>query len=214
MEFNNKYLQEPIYWHEATSYLLKKDRILKKIIPLCNKNFSIFSENYFQILSKAIICQKISNIANETVDNIWNIFKNKIFLDPYSILITSKDTLKSMGVNNRKANYLYHLALSFCEKKVKYEDWNTMDNESIVKELLSIKGIGRWTAEIFLMFGMQRPDIMPLDDKDLLKAISFHYFSGEPVSRFEAREVSVAWKPWRTVASYYLWQSLNFLPIK
>ena len=89
-----------------------------------------------------------------------------------------------------------------------------MEDEAVIVELTAIRGIGRWTAEMFLIFNLQRPDILPLDDIGLLKAISLHYFSGEPVSRFEAREVSQAWQPWRTVATWYLWRSLDPLPVE
>ncbi|CPL08733.1 DNA-3-methyladenine glycosylase [Bordetella pertussis] len=89
------------------------------------------------------------------------------------------------------------------------EKWAAMDDEAVIAELVAIRGIGRWTAEMFLIFNLQRPDVLPLDDLGLLKAISLHYFSGEPVSRFEAREVSLAWQPWRTVATWYLWRSLE-----
>src|SRR3546814_15937422 len=99
------------------------------------------------------------------------------------------------------------------EKKIKPASWGSMDNEAVIADLCAIRGIGRWTAEMFLIFNLQRPDVLPLDDLGLLKAISLHYFSGEPVSRFEAREVSSAWQPWRTVATWYLWRSLESKPI-
>jgi DNA-3-methyladenine glycosylase II len=88
-----------------------------------------------------------------------------------------------------------------------------MEDEAVIKELSAIRGIGRWTAEMFLIFNLQRPDILPLDDAGLLKAISLLYYSGEPVSRFEAREVAQAWEPWRTVATWYLWRSLDPAPV-
>jgi DNA-3-methyladenine glycosylase II len=101
------------------------------------------------------------------------------------------------------------LATHFSERRVHPEKWASMPDEDVVDELVAIRGIGRWTAEMFLIFNLQRPDVLPLDDLGLLKAISLHYFSGEPVSRFEAREVSLAWQPWRTVATWYLWRSLD-----
>ncbi|HCP78881.1 MAG TPA: DNA-3-methyladenine glycosylase, partial [Pusillimonas sp.] len=87
--------------------------------------------------------------------------------------------------------------------------WSGMNDEEVIASLCSIRGVGRWTAEMFLIFNLQRPDVLPLDDAGLIKAISLHYFSGEPVSRFEAREVAQAWAPWRTVATWYMWRSLD-----
>ena len=88
-----------------------------------------------------------------------------------------------------------------------------MDDEAIIAELIAIRGIGRWTAEMFLMFHLLRPDVLPLDDVGLIKGISLNYFSGEPVSRSEAREVAEAWAPWRSVATWYMWRSLEPTPV-
>jgi DNA-3-methyladenine glycosylase II len=114
----------------------------------------------------------------------------------------------------RKAEYLIDLATHFAEKRVHPDRWSEMEDEQVIAELVAIRGIGRWTAEMFLIFNLQRPDVLPLDDLGLLKAISLHYFSGEPVSRFEAREVSNAWQPWRTVATWYLWRSLDAVAVQ
>jgi DNA-3-methyladenine glycosylase II len=89
-----------------------------------------------------------------------------------------------------------------------------MEDEAIIQELSAIRGIGRWTAEMFLIFNMVRPNILPLDDAGLIKAISLNYFSGEPVSRHEAREVAANWAPWRTVATWYMWRSLDPVAIE
>jgi DNA-3-methyladenine glycosylase II len=88
-----------------------------------------------------------------------------------------------------------------------------MDDEEVISELVAIRGIGRWTAEMFLIFNLLRPNILPLDDLGLLKGISVNYFSGEPVSRSDAREVAANWEPWRTVATWYLWRSLDSAPV-
>ena len=118
------------------------------------------------------------------------------------------DALRALGLSKRKSEYIADLAVHFAEKRVKPSAWASMDDEAVIADLCTIRGIGRWTAEMFLIFNLQRPDVLPLDDAGLLRAISLHYFSGEPVSRFEAREVAQAWAPWRTVATWYLWRSL------
>ena len=105
------------------------------------------------------------------------------------------------------------LALHFDAGKIHVDAWVAMDDEAIIAELVAIRGIGRWTAEMFLMFHLLRPDVLPLDDVGLLKGISTNYFSGEPVSRSEAREVADGWAPWRSVATWYMWRSLEPLPV-
>ena len=91
-------------------------------------------------------------------------------------------------------------------------DWGSMGDEAIIEELVAIRGIGRWTAEMFLIFYLMRPNVLPLDDAGLIRGISLNYFSGEPVSRAEAREVGDAWAPYRSVATWYLWRSLDPQP--
>jgi DNA-3-methyladenine glycosylase II len=88
-----------------------------------------------------------------------------------------------------------------------------MNDEAIITELVAIRGIGRWTAEMFLIFHLLRPNVLPLDDAGLIKGISQSYFSGEPVSRSDAREVAEVWAPWRSVATWYIWRSLQPLPV-
>jgi DNA-3-methyladenine glycosylase II len=106
------------------------------------------------------------------------------------------------------------LAGHFRAGRVHVAQWSAMDDESIVEELVAIRGIGRWTAEMFLIFHLMRPNVLPLDDLGLLKGISLNYFSGEPVSRAEAREVGEAWAPYRSVATWYIWRSLDPLPVE
>jgi DNA-3-methyladenine glycosylase II len=110
--------------------------------------------------------------------------------------------------------YLLDLATHFREGSVHAKDWSSMEDEDVIAELIQIRGIGRWTAEMFLIFNLLRPNILPLGDVGLLRGISVNYFSGEPVSRSDAREVSANWEPWRTVATWYLWRSLDPVPVE
>jgi DNA-3-methyladenine glycosylase II len=113
----------------------------------------------------------------------------------------------------RKAEYLLDLAAHFASGRLHVAQWSEMGDEAIIEELVEIRGIGRWTAEMFLIFHLLRPNVLPLDDLGLIKGISLNYFSGESVSRAEAREVAEAWAPYRSVATWYLWRSLDPLPV-
>jgi DNA-3-methyladenine glycosylase II len=106
------------------------------------------------------------------------------------------------------------LSTHFLDGSLHEKDWESMEDEAVIAELIQIRGIGRWTAEMFLIFNMLRPDILPLDDLGLVKGISVNYFSGEPVSRSDAREVAANWEPWRTVATWYMWRSLDPIPVE
>jgi DNA-3-methyladenine glycosylase II len=106
------------------------------------------------------------------------------------------------------------LSAHFLDGSLHEKDWESMEDEAVIAELIQIRGIGRWTAEMFLIFNMLRPNILPLDDLGLVKGISVNYFSGEPVSRSDAREVAANWEPWRTVATWYMWRSLDPIPVE
>ncbi|MVW71558.1 DNA-3-methyladenine glycosylase [Bordetella sp. 15P40C-2] len=204
---------KPDYWEEAVAHLMRRDRILKKIIPQHGDTWLTKRSTPFVTLARAILGQQISTKA---ADSLWERFLDTVGRrpTPAGVLDVGLAGLREAGLPQRKCEYVQDLATHFAERRVHPEKWTSMDDESVVSELVAIRGIGRWTAEMFLIFHLQRPDVLPLDDLGLLKAISLHYFSGEPVSRFEAREVSSAWQPWRTVATWYLWRSLESNPVQ
>ncbi|MET1116651.1 MAG: DNA-3-methyladenine glycosylase 2 family protein, partial [Comamonas sp.] len=117
------------------------------------------------------------------------------------------------GLSARKVDYLVDLAVHFTEGRLHTDQWASMDDEAIIAELMAIRGVGRWTAEMFLIFYLMRPNVLPLDDAGLINGISQNYFSGDPVSRSDAREVAEAWKPWCSVATWYIWRSLDPQPV-
>lgn len=206
-------IAKPHYWEDAVSHLVRRDRILKRLIPQHPEVWLTSRSTPFVTLARAIIGQQISARA---ADGLWQRFLEAATTrpSPASVLRTGVEGLRQAGLSKRKAEYVEDLATHFSERKVHPDRWSVMEDETVIEELVAIRGIGRWTAEMFLIFNLQRPDVLPLDDVGLLKAISLHYFSGEPVSRFEAREVSLAWQPWRTVATWYLWRSLEPVPVQ
>ena len=204
---------KPDYWDDALAQLVKRDRILKKIIPQFPDIWLTTRGNPFITLARSICGQQISVKAAESV---WQ----RVLLEcgkrptPASVQKAGLERLRAAGLSGRKAEYILDLSTHFSNKLVQPSKWARMPDEEIIEELSAIRGIGRWTAEMFLIFNLQRPDVLPLDDVGLLNAISLHYFSGEPVSRFEAREVAQGWQPFRTVATWYLWRSLDPVPVE
>ncbi|NYT65890.1 DNA-3-methyladenine glycosylase 2 family protein [Alcaligenaceae bacterium] len=200
---------KPSFWDEASSHLMKRDRILKRLIPNHREEWLSTPATPFVTLARAIVGQQISL---KSAQALWQ--KLVVACDgqeptPELVQVLGQTDLGLGGLSKRKAEYVLGLADHFIADKIQPDTWHAMDNEAVIADLCSVRGIGRWTAEMFLIFNLQRPDVLPLDDASLLKAISLHYFSGEPVSRFEAREVAQAWAPWRTVAAWYLWRSLD-----
>lgn len=203
----------PEYWAQACAELMKHDRILRKLIPKYGTGFLVTRGDAFITLARAIVGQQISVAAAQSV---WNkvllIAKKKV--NPKNILALTVEELRAAGLSGRKVEYIRDLAEHFDSGLLHARLWKDMDDESVIKELTAIRGIGRWTAEMFLIFSMVRPNILPLDDVGLIRAISLNYFSGEPVSRHEAREVAANWAPWRTVATWYMWRSIDPMPIE
>ena len=123
-------------------------------------------------------------------------------------------TIKSCGLSKQKISYLGHLANAFISKRIKPEKWENCSDEEIITQLIEIKGIGRWTAEMFLIFNLCRPDIFPVDDLGLIKGICRLYNHKYPITKEHAMELSNKWKPWRSVATWYLWRSLDPIPVQ
>jgi DNA-3-methyladenine glycosylase II len=206
----------PTYWDEACKHLAKRDRVLKKIIPKFGEACLQSRGDAFTTLARSIVGQQISVKAAQSVwDRFASLAKEPTHkLLPGSVLGMRVTDMREAGLSARKVEYLRDLAKHFDAGSVHVTEWRQMDDEAIVDELVAIRGIGRWTAQMFLIFHLLRPDVLPLDDLGLLKGISVNYFSGEPVSRAEAREVSEAWAPYRSVATWYLWRSLDPLPVE
>jgi DNA-3-methyladenine glycosylase II len=145
---------------------------------------------------------------------VWDRFaKLSRRLTPGQVLKLKVDDMREAGLSARKVEYLVDLALHFEQAQVSVKAWTHMSDEDIIAELVAIRGIGRWTAEMFLIFHLMRPNVLPLDDVGLINGISRNYFSGEAVSRSEAREVAQAWAPYCSVATWYIWRSLDPVPV-
>jgi len=206
----------PDYWDEACKHLSRRDRVMKKLIPQFGEARLQNKGDAFTTLARSIIGQQISVKAAQSV---WERFVAVVGgpshkLAPPAVLVHDVPTLRGAGLSVRKAEYLRDLAEHFEAGSVHVRQWAQMDDEAIIEELIAIRGIGRWTAEMFLIFHLMRPNVLPLDDIGLIKGISVNYFSGEPVSRAEAREVGDNWAPFRSVATWYLWRSLDPLPVE
>jgi DNA-3-methyladenine glycosylase II len=202
---------KPEYWEEACKHLAKKDRVMRRLIPQFGDVFLESRGDAFVTLARSIVGQQISVKAAQSVwDRFVALSKT---LTPASVLKLKVDDMRAAGLSARKVEYLVDLALHFSNGAVHTRQWGEMDDESIIEELVAIRGIGRWTAEMFLIFYLLRPNVLPLDDVGLINGISRNYFSGEAVSRSDAREVASAWAPYCSVATWYIWRSLDPQPV-
>ncbi|WP_118179171.1 DNA-3-methyladenine glycosylase family protein [Paraburkholderia phosphatilytica] len=201
----------PAYWDKACADLVKRDRILKKLIPKFGPVHLQSRGDPFVTLARSVVGQQVSVASAQAA---WQRIEDACpKLVPQQFIKLGHDRLVACGLSKRKSEYILDLAEHFVSGALHVGKWTSMEDEDVIAELTQIRGIGRWTAEMFLIFNLSRPDVLPLDDLGLIRAISVNYFSGEPVTRSEAREVAANWEPWRTVATWYMWRSLDPLPV-
>jgi DNA-3-methyladenine glycosylase II len=201
----------PAYWEDACKHLVKKDRVMRKLIPKFGNACLQTRGDAFVTLARSVIGQQISVASAQKVWDRFVLLLREI--TPANVLRLKVDDMRAAGLSVRKVEYLVDLALHFDNGALHVKDWASMPDDEIIAELVAIRGIGRWTAEMFLIFHMLRPNVLPLDDAGLLSGISQSYFSGDVVSRSDAREVAAAWAPYCSVATWYIWRSLDPVPV-
>jgi DNA-3-methyladenine glycosylase II len=202
----------PEYWEEACRHLAKKDRVMRRLIPQFGDACLQSRGDAFVTLARSIVGQQISVKAAQSVWDKFAVLPRK--MTPANVLKLKVDDMRAAGLSARKVEYLVDLSLHFDGGLLSTSQWASMSDDAIIDELVAIRGIGRWTAEMFLIFYLMRPNVLPLDDVGLINGISHNYFSGEAVSRSEAREVAAAWAPYCSVATWYIWRSLDPLPVE
>ncbi len=197
---------EPEYWLLAVAELSEADAILKKLIS-CYPAASMQSRgDPFTTLARAITGQQISVKA---ADSIWQRLTALTEITPVGLRSQPITNLRGCGYSQRKAEYLHDLSRHFAEQLIDAGAWSQMEDESIILELIKIRGIGRWSAEMFLMFNLLRPDVFPADDIGLQKALIMHYPELASQNKAGWRQHAERWRPWRSVATWYLWRSLD-----
>ena len=204
-------LAQPGYWEDACKRLSRKDRVMKRLIAQSDGACLQTRGDAFVTLARSIVGQQISVKAAQSVWDRFALLPRK--MTAANVLKLKVDDMRSAGLSARKIEYLVDLSLHFDSGAIDVDAWHVMDDEAIIAELVGIRGIGRWTAEMFLIFHLMRPNVLPLDDVGLLNGISRNYFSGDVVSRSDARDVAVAWSPYCSVATWYIWRSLDPLPV-
>jgi DNA-3-methyladenine glycosylase II len=202
---------EKDYWDHACTDLMKRDKILRRLITQFRDTGIISRGDPFLTLVRSIIGQQISVAAAQAVWNRVEVLLKRI--TPKNILAMDDMRLRECGLSYRKIEYVKDLSEHFLKQGLAKANWQALDDETVIRDLTAVRGIGQWTAEMFLIFNLKRPDILPLDDIGLLRAISLNYFSGEKVTRSQAREVAENWVPYRTVATWYLWRSIDPIPV-
>jgi len=198
----------PAYWRKAKKVLSKRDPVLRKIIKKYNKGFLTTKNKPFFSLCRTIVGQQISTKA---ADSIWLKFeaKCKKKINPKTVLKLSTRTLKNAGLSRQKVKYLKNIAENFRNKSFNVRELNKMNDEEAINYITKIKGLGVWSAEMFLMFNLNRPDIFPIKDIGLLRAISKNYKTSYPPSKRFLDKISRLHAGYRTMFTWYMWRSID-----
>jgi DNA-3-methyladenine glycosylase II len=202
----------PAYWQRAKRVLGRRDAIMQAIIKRHPRIALQSRGDAFHTLARSIVGQQISVKA---ADSVWaKLGRVSPDMRPAEIARARRSRLLAAGLSGRKAEYLHDLARRFCDGSLHAARWDAMDDETVIDDLTQVRGIGRWTAEMFLMFNLLRPDVLPLGDLGLRKAVCIHYFEGDEAPADAIRALASEWEPWRSVATWYLWRSLDPVPVE
>ena len=209
---------KPPYWDTATRALAEGDRVLGRLIEEHPGIHLVRRGDPFTTLARAIVGQQISVKAAQS---IWDRLVvatdgagTPVALDPARVGRSRMPTLRRVGLSERKASYLRDLARHFRLGTLDPRDWPALTDEALIERLVDVKGIGRWTAEMFLIFHELRPDIFPVDDLGLQKAVALHFHAGIRMKPAELHAFGERWAPYRSVATWYLWRSLDPIPVE
>ena len=199
--------RQPHYWKRACADLSAQDPVLASLIARYPDAVLADRGDPFQTLARAFVGQQISV---KSADSIWERFAARCAsVSPDVVARLDAGDLDGCGLSQRKVEYLRDLACHFDDGRIDPLGWQSMDDEAVIAELIAVRGIGRWTAEMFLIFGLRRPDVWPVDDIGLQRAVGMFYRGGERPSAQMLREHGTRHAPWRTVATWYLWRSLD-----
>lgn len=197
--------KKPDYWDAAKKTLCAKDKKLEKVILQYNGETLMSRSSAFFSLARAIVGQQISVKA---ADSIWTKLEAALGqVLPETVVAAIEDDLRACGLSRSKILYMKELSQFFIKNPK--NKWHLQNDEEVIEMLVSIKGIGKWSAEMFLIFHLLRPDVFPIADLGLRKAIERLYNGGEKMERKPMEKLAEKWRPYRTVATWYLWRSLD-----
>jgi DNA-3-methyladenine glycosylase II len=211
---------KPPYWDEATRELSRRDRVLKRLVRQYPGIHLKRRADPFTTLARAIVSQQISVAAAAAIWKRFVVAAGAIpgrgfpRLEAPKVASLGHPAMRACGFSQRKAEYLSDLAAHFASGRLDPRSWKKLDDEALIAALVDVKGIGRWTAEMFLIFHELRPDVFPVADLGLQRAMSMHYRSGRALKPRAMIAHAEAWRPWRSVATWYLWRSLDPIPVE
>ena len=202
---------KPKYWNKGKQYLSNKDKILKKLIQTYKNEYLDLNSNYFHSLINSIIGQQISVSAADSMKTKF--FKLKRNITPQTVSKLRTTDLRKCGLSRQKILYIRNISKFFLQNKIFIKNINKSSEEEIYNNLIEIKGVGNWTIHMFLMFSYGSSNIFPTGDLGFLKAISKLYKVQLPISEKKLKLLYKKWSPYSSQATWYLWRSLDPIPV-
>lgn len=203
-------MSEPAYWAKAVEYLKSTDPILSEIIDENLHPFLSPNGNVGNTLIKSIVGQQISVKA---ADSVWRKMEDLLgTVIPENIVLYDLQDLRECGLSMRKSEYMLDFSRLWVDS-LSDLDWFSMDDEGVRSRLLGIRGVGPWTVDMVMIFALGQPDILPLGDIGLIRAIEKTYARGSNLGVEEILDISTGWSPYRTVATWYLWRVIDPEPV-
>ena len=202
---------KPKYWNKGKIYLSNKDKVLKKLIQTYRNEYLNLNSNYFHSLINSIIGQQISVSAADSMKTKF--FKLKRNITPQTVSKLRTTDLRKCGLSRQKILYIRNISNFFLQNKNFIKNINKSSEEEIYNNLIEIKGVGNWTIHMFLMFSYGSSNIFPTGDLGFLKAISKLYKVKLPISERKLKLLYKKWSPYSSQATWYLWRSLDPIPV-
>ena len=201
----------PDYWEKGKKELKRIDKNIKKIIELYEFPSLTTREDIFFTLIRSIVGQQISVRAADTIwDKVVNEAKE---IRPEIIYSIDENTMRNCGLSKRKVEYMKAVSERWLNGYDKI-NWHELSDEAVIEKLVEIRGIGKWTAEMILIFTLMRPDIFPMGDIGAIRALEKIYNKGQKMNKNQIEEIVKKWEPWKTIATWYLWRSIDPEPVQ
>lgn len=198
------------YWEEACAHLVEKDDVMARLVARHRGEQLRGSGDAFRTLANAIVGQQISVVAAERIWSRLQSVQQPPGIEALHILETTPAQLRAVGLSGRKVEYLQGIARAFRDGEIDPERWKTMSDDEVRSELIALRGVGPWTADMMLIFYLHRPDVLPLEDIGLINSAA-RLYGWDTVSAL--RDQAELWRPWRTVATWYIWRDLDAEPV-
>jgi len=194
---------------KACRSLRRRDPIMRRAIKLVGPCTIKVDRNGFRMLVRSIVGQQLSTSAAATIWRRLLVLNGGRRVSPVKMLLFSTAQLRAVGLSKAKCRAVLSIAKSIVDREVRLSELKPLSDEEVTAELIKLRGVGPWTAQMYLMFSLGRSDVFPTGDLGIVNAVTALYKFNDHATETEMLEIAKSWRPYRTIASWYLWQALD-----